>query len=202
MSKIRERLSALAQRRAEIEHQGWVVVQAAVEARVASILVRDGQQVKPQALQMALMPAIMEPSKTRHLVLNVGGHDKRIPTPPCYAGWEPIWLDIDPPVEPDILLDARGLEGYEHAAFNAVYCSHNLEHFFPHDVPKVLSGYRHVLKHDGFAELRVPDLGPLTQLVIKGKLALDVMIYQPSNQRPERCSVSGASDTNRPSHQA
>jgi predicted SAM-dependent methyltransferase len=39
-----------------------------------------------------------------------------------------------------------------------VYCSHNLEHYYHHEVPRVLAGSLHVLKPHGFAEIRVPDV--------------------------------------------
>jgi hypothetical protein len=79
-------------------------------------------------------------------VLNVGGHDKRIPLPPQYAGFEQLLLDIDPAVAPDILCDARELSKLESGQFDAVYCAHNLEHYYRHDVPKVLAGFLHVFK--------------------------------------------------------
>src|SRR6266446_7887238 len=41
--------------------------------------------------------------------------------------------------------------------FDAVYCSHNLEHYYRHDGATVLRGFLHVLKPDGFAEIKVPD---------------------------------------------
>jgi hypothetical protein len=72
-------------------------------------------------------------------VLNVGGHDKRIELPPQYAGFEQILLDVDPTVTPDILCDARELSKLEPRQFDAVYCAHNLEHYYRHEVPSVLA---------------------------------------------------------------
>ena len=79
-------------------------------------------------------------------VLNVGGGSKLIAIPPHYAGWSQLMLDIDPNAKPDVLADARELARLEPALFDAVYCSHNLEHYYAHDVPKVLAGFAHVLK--------------------------------------------------------
>jgi SAM-dependent methyltransferase len=111
-------------------------------------------------------------------VLNVGGGSKTIPLPPVYQGWEHILLDIDPRDSPDIVCDARQLTSLPAAKFDAVYCSHNLEHYFRHDVPRVLAGFRHVLKDDGFAEIRVPDLADLMQTVVKRGLDIDDLLYQ------------------------
>ncbi len=62
--------------------------------------------------------------------------------------------------------------------FDAVYCSHNLEHYYRHDVSRVLAGFRHVLNSDGFAEIRVPDLADLMQTVVRRGLDVDDLLYQ------------------------
>src|SRR3954469_19036580 len=92
-------------------------------------------------------------------VLNVGGNNREIPLPQEYRGWEQVMLDIDPASKPDILLDARNLTELPAAGFEAVYCSHNLEHYFRHDLRRVLAGFLHVLKPEGFAHVLVPDIG-------------------------------------------
>ena len=68
-------------------------------------------------------------------------------------------LDIDPRMRADFTCDA--LEMRKHvvgASFDAVFCSHNLEHYYFHQVPVVLSGMFHVLKSGGFVEILVPDI--------------------------------------------
>jgi hypothetical protein len=111
-------------------------------------------------------------------VLNVGGGSKTIALPAVYQGWEHILLDIDPRDGPDLVCDARELATLPAATYDAVYCSHNLEHYYRHDVPKVLAGFRHVLKDDGFAEIRVPDLADLMQTVVQRGLDVDDLLYQ------------------------
>ena len=111
-------------------------------------------------------------------VLNVGGNSKRIPLPEHYKGWEHVLLDIDPKGKPDIVCDARNLNSLEGNQFDAIYCSHNLEHYYSHDVLKVLSGFRHVLKPEGFAEIRVPDIGELMRIVVSKKLDIEDFLYQ------------------------
>jgi SAM-dependent methyltransferase len=111
-------------------------------------------------------------------VLNVGGNDRKIALPRHFDGWEQVWLDIDPGVQPDVLCDARRLATLPGAEYDAVYCSHNLEHYHRHEVPKVLAGFHHVLKPDGFAHVRVPDLAELMRTVVEKSMDIDDVLYQ------------------------
>jgi len=111
-------------------------------------------------------------------VLNVGGGSEGIGLPEQYEGWQKVLLDIDPKGEPDIVCDARELLTLEVGQFDSVYCSHNLEHYYKHDVPKVLAGFLHVLKDDGFAHIRVPDMAELMKTVVEKKLDIDDFLYQ------------------------
>lgn len=110
--------------------------------------------------------------------LNVGGNRKDIPVPVYFDDWEHILLDIDPAGNPDIVCDARELQTLESAQFHAVYCSHNLEHYYHHEVPKVLRGFRHVLKPSGFAMISVPDLEDVMHTMVNRKLDLDDVLYK------------------------
>ena len=96
-------------------------------------------------------------------VLNVGGNDRHIPNPCSLPRLGPGVLDIDASMRPDIVCDARQLASLAGAQFDAVYCSHNFEHYYPHDGRNVLQGFLHVLKSDGFAEIHVPDLKAVMQ---------------------------------------
>lgn len=111
-------------------------------------------------------------------VLNVGGNNKAIALPPEYEGFEHLLLDIDPRGNPDIVCDARNLTQLDQGQFDAIYCSHNLEHYFRHDVPKVLAGFLHVLKDDGFAQIKVPDIGEVMRVVYEKKLDIEDALYQ------------------------
>jgi len=111
-------------------------------------------------------------------VLNVGGNSKAIPLPEHFAGWQHILLDIDASGNPDIVCDARQLSDLEQDQFDAIYCSHNLEHYHRHDVTKVLSGFLHVLKPLGFAHIRVPDIGALFNWVVSKNLDIDDVLYE------------------------
>jgi SAM-dependent methyltransferase len=110
-------------------------------------------------------------------VLNVGGNNKQIPIPSYYREFEHLLLDIDPRGKPDIVCDARNLASLEPGQFDAIYCSHNLEHFYAHDVQQVLRGFLHVLKRDGFAEIRVPDLDLVMKTYVERQMDIEDKLY-------------------------
>jgi len=113
-------------------------------------------------------------------VLNVGGGSKATPIPDYFAGWRHDLLDIDPRGKPDIVCDARELTRLPAAAYDAIYCSHNLEHYYRHDGLKVLQGFVHVLKDTGFAEIRVPDIAKVIAVLHEHQRELDDVLYQSS----------------------
>ncbi|MCC6923153.1 MAG: hypothetical protein IT525_08815 [Nitrosomonas sp.] len=113
-------------------------------------------------------------------VLNVGGNNKSIPLPPQYTEFEHLLLDIDPRGEPDLVCDARKLATLDAGQFDAIYCSHNLEHYYRHDVRKVLSGFLHVLNETGFAHIRVPDIQEVMRITMERNLDIDDFLYQSS----------------------
>ena len=110
-------------------------------------------------------------------VLNVGGYSKTIAIPSHFSGWKQVFLDIDPKSGADVICDARDLQSRLPAQFDAVYCSHNLEHYFAHHVPRVLSGFHHVLKPDGFVDIRVPDIQALIEHLGRYKMGLEDPLY-------------------------
>ncbi len=115
------------------------------------------------------------PAQSSPLVLNVGGFSKEIPLPTRYAGYEHVLLDISNlHGETNIVMDARKLILWANALpkFDAVYCSHNLEHYYLEDASLVMQGMFAVLKPGGSIELRVPDI----QLVCE-KLAAGASLY-------------------------
>lgn len=109
-------------------------------------------------------------------VLNVGGGASRN-LPAIYKGWDQDLLDIDPGVRPDIVCDAKALRTLPAARYDAVHCSHNLEHFHRHDVPAVLGGFWHVLKQGGFAHISVPDIKALMVAMLQGNRDIDDTWY-------------------------
>lgn len=115
----------------------------------------------------------LEPKK----ILNVGGNSKDIPIPDFYDGWTHHLLDIDPTCKPDVLCDARTLAKLPGQEYDSIYCSHNLEHYYSHDVPKVLAGFHHVLKQDGFVHAAVPDMQALMKLVVEKEMDIEDVLY-------------------------
>jgi hypothetical protein len=113
-------------------------------------------------------------------VLNVGGNSKDIQIPSQYSGWQHVLLDIDPRGNPDIVCDARELMSMGKNEYDAIYCSHNLEHYYRHDARKVLSGFLHLLKADGLAHVRVPDIDALMKIAVAKKMDVDDFLYQSS----------------------
>lgn len=111
-------------------------------------------------------------------VLNVGGGSKSTPIPSYFAGWQHDLLDIDPRGAPDIVCDARELDKLPQAIYDAVYCSHNLEHYFRHDGLTVVRGFHHILNETGFAEVRVPDIAQVITALREQQLELDDVLYQ------------------------
>lgn len=140
-------------------------------------LIKDLFSRKRRTPAVTGAPAYRAPTGGKR-VLNVGGSSKVIPLPELYAGWEHVLLDIDPRHAPDILCDARELDKLAPAQFDAIYCAHNLEHYFRHEVPAVLGGFLHVLKDDGFAHIRVPDMGEVMRTVVSRNLDIDDVLYQ------------------------
>ena len=111
-------------------------------------------------------------------VLNVGGNSKKISLPIQYENFEHLLLDIDPTGNPDVLCDSRELISLESEQFDMIYCSHNLEHYYEHDVKKVLNGFKHVLKSGGGIHIIVPDMEELFKTIVEKKLDISDDLYQ------------------------
>ena len=73
-----------------------------------------------------------------------------------WTGYEVVRLDIDPSTNPDIVASMTDMGDI--GPFDAVYCSHSLEHLYPHEVPVALSEFFRVLKPGGKLIILVPDL--------------------------------------------
>jgi len=110
-------------------------------------------------------------------VLNVGAGGPGIKTPPWFEGWQVVRLDIDPQTCPDITMDARKIEG-SIGAFDAVYCSHNIEHYSRRDAGRVVQGIRFVLKPGGFADIITPNIGLVLREAGKQGWDTDTFLYQ------------------------
>jgi predicted SAM-dependent methyltransferase len=86
------------------------------------------------------------------------------------ADWKEIRLDIDQRVQPDIVGSITDLSKVESASFDAIWCSHNLEHLHTYEIPTALAEFRRVLKPDGFALITTPDLESIAELIVDGRV--------------------------------
>lgn len=111
-------------------------------------------------------------------VLNVGGNSKQILLPQQFSDFEQVLLDIDPRNSPNIVCDARELVTLNGSQFDAIYCSHNLEHYYRHDVQKVLTGFLHVMKPDGFVYIVVPDMQEVMRITVENNLDIEDTLYE------------------------
>lgn len=111
-------------------------------------------------------------------VLNVGGGSKDIPIPAKYDGWDHVLLDIADGPDVDIVMDATEmfLRGPERE-FDAVLCTHNLEHYYAHQVPRVLAGFKRALKLEGEVHIVVPNLGQLIVDMARNGIELEQELY-------------------------
>lgn len=89
-------------------------------------------------------------------VLHAGCGGANLPDYFPIKGAQEVRLDIDHSMKPDIVASLTDLG--EVGQFDAVFCSHCLEHLYPHEVPKALAEFARVLKPGGYAMVIVPDL--------------------------------------------
>jgi predicted SAM-dependent methyltransferase len=85
------------------------------------------------------------------------------------GAWQEVRMDIDPRVSPDLIGSLEDLGQIADRSFEAVYCSHSLEHLHPHDVVSAIRGIVRILKRNGFALVTTPDLEPIAALIVQGR---------------------------------
>ena len=97
-------------------------------------------------------------------VLHAGCGGEKIPD--IFNGFEEVRLDINPAMKPDVV--ASLIDMGDIGPFDAAYCSHTLEHLYPHQVNWALREFYRVLAPHGYLMLIVPDLQdvrPTTEIV-------------------------------------
>jgi len=84
--------------------------------------------------------------------------------------WQEIRFDIDPKTQPDIMGTMLDMSAVASGSVDAIYSSHNIEHLYPHEVPRALAEFRRVLAPTGFAVITCPDLQSVCALIAENKL--------------------------------
>ena len=84
--------------------------------------------------------------------------------------WNEIRFDIDEEVNPDIVGSLTDMKLVETASVDAVYSSYNLDHIYAHEVPIALGEFFRVLKDDGIAFIRCPDIQSVCEAIVQDKL--------------------------------
>lgn len=112
-------------------------------------------------------------------VLNAGaGPRSNSGLPRCFRtpDWTEVRLDLDAGVEPDVVGSVTDLRShFGDGTFDAIWCSHNLEHLHDHEVSLAIAAFRRVLKPDGFAVVTCPDLEAVAESLLA--IGLDGKAY-------------------------
>jgi SAM-dependent methyltransferase len=83
------------------------------------------------------------------------------------SGWREVRMDIDPATAPDVIGSITDMRSsISSGSFDAVWSSHSLEHLYSYEVPSALSEFRRILKPDGFALIRCPDLEVVASVLL------------------------------------
>lgn len=113
------------------------------------------------------------------IVLNAGSGESREMYGEMFRhGWVKERLDVNPGAKPDIVGDVREIP-VEGERYDAVYCSHVLEHLWEGDEGKALGEFYRVLKVGGFVFVRCPDMERAAEAVLRKGL-LGVAYISPS----------------------
>jgi predicted SAM-dependent methyltransferase len=89
---------------------------------------------------------------------------------PIFGGrdWRETRLDVDGGVQPDIVCSVHDMTLFVLSeAYDAVWSSHHIEHLHAHEVPLAFKEICRVLKADGFALFRCPDLESVAETLLR-----------------------------------
>jgi SAM-dependent methyltransferase len=81
--------------------------------------------------------------------------------------WTEVRIDIDPRTAPDLVGTISDMHGIvEDGSFDAIWCSHCIEHLHDHEVLQALREFRRILSDAGFAIVSCPNLDAVAKLVV------------------------------------
>ena len=84
--------------------------------------------------------------------------------------WSEIRFDIDESRNTDLIGTIVDLSLVQTGSVDAVYSAYNLDHIYPHEVPIALKEFFRVLKDDGIAIIKCPDIQSVCEAIGKDKL--------------------------------
>jgi 2-polyprenyl-3-methyl-5-hydroxy-6-metoxy-1,4-benzoquinol methylase len=106
------------------------------------------------------------------------GPSKDLPVPEYFKRWTQELATAEPDSGADHNIDPRELASLPAGQYDAVYCPHVLEHHYPHHVRKILAGMQHVLRPDGFTEIRTVNLAAVMKYAVEKNLDLSDPLYE------------------------
>lgn len=99
------------------------------------------------------------------LILNVGAGTTSVHSQIDYfKNYKEIKLDVSA-TNPDIISDITTLEGVPDDSVDAIWACHVVEHVYYHKLPDVFKSMLRVIKPDGYAVIRVPDIGSIAHMI-------------------------------------
>ena len=105
-------------------------------------------------------PELFETDKK--IVLNVGcGKTELKDHTSHFLDWKEIRIDAFENASVDVISSVVDLEGIPNSCADAVWASHVVEHNYWHDLPNLFANMMRVLKDDGFAIVKVPNLASI-----------------------------------------
>lgn len=94
-----------------------------------------------------------------------------------FAGWREVRVDLNADCAPDVVADLTDLQGViADASADIVFCSHVLEHFHDHQVDRVLAEVARILRPDGVAIFKCPDLAQVVRLLDEEDLEREIYV--------------------------
>jgi SAM-dependent methyltransferase len=102
-------------------------------------------------------------------ILNAGSGAMNGPLHPAFEPsiWKEVRVDVDPRAAPDVVGSIANMRGVvDDDSFDAIWCSHCIEHLHDHEVLQALREFRRILNDEGFAIVSCPNLEAVAKLVV------------------------------------
>lgn len=115
----------------------------------------------------------------KKIVVNIGCGKTKLETQSKYfLDWKEIRIDAFENDTANMISSIIDFEGVPNESVDAIWASHVVEHNYWHDLPKIFNNMLRILKQDGFAVIRVPDLGEIAHRIQDG--LIDDLVYDSS----------------------